>query len=324
MKEIINLIISKDQEGKRIDSVLSRLSKKISRTKIQNYILNGNMEINGIKEINPSKKLKNKDKVKLEIPEDEKIKLKPYDYKLKIIYEDDDLMVIDKDSGISMHPGAGNYNNTIVNALLKHIGNNLSNLGGYFRPGIVHRIDKNTSGLILVAKNNYSHEHLSNQFKNHSVGRIYLTLVWGKIRPRSGKIETLIKRSSKNRQLMEVGIIRGKKAITNYETIKIFEKSNIPTFSLVECKLDTGRTHQIRVHLSYKGNFILGDKQYKKKFKKLKNIDKNIEQAINNLNRQFLHAKYISFMHPKKNKLLEFYSNLPKELDFIIKSLRNA
>ena len=175
-----------------------------------------------------------------------------------------------------MHPGAGNYDKTIVNALMSYCGSNLSNIGDELRPGIVHRIDKDTSGLVVIAKNNLAHENLSAQFNKHTINRVYQLLVWGKLRPQSGRIKTLIKRSSKNRQLMEVGVTKGKVAITNYKTLEVFESNKMPTLSLVECKLETGRTHQIRVHMSYKGNNILGDKKYKKKFKKFKNIDSDL------------------------------------------------
>ena len=164
-----------------------------------------------------------------------------------------------------MHPGPWYYDNTIVNALINYDSRNLSNIGNELRPGIVHRIDKDTSGLIVIAKNNISHENLSKQFSDHSITRVYQALVWGKIRPQNGKIETFITRSSRNRQMMEVSSKKGKRAVTNYKTLEIFENKKIPTFSLVECKLETGRTHQIRVHLSYKGNNILGDRKYKKK-----------------------------------------------------------
>ena len=223
-----------------------------------------------------------------------------------------------------MHPSVGNYDNTIVNALMNFDNKKLSNIGDELRPGIVHRIDKDTSGLIVIAKNNLSHEDLSNQFASHSIVRVYQALIWGKLRPQHGKIETLITRSLKNRQMMAVGISKGKKAVTRYKTLEIFENDKIPTFSLIECRLETGRTHQIRVHMSYKGNNILGDKKYKKKFKKFKNIDPKLEQSILKLDRQFLHAKVIGFIHPKTKKYLEFSSNLPKNLNDILKKLRNT
>ena len=223
-----------------------------------------------------------------------------------------------------MHPGAGNYDRTIVNALMNYDNASLSNIGDKLRPGIVHRIDKNTSGLIVIAKNNETHENLSKQFSEHSIKRIYQLLIWGKLRPSSGKIDTYINRSSKNRQLMEVTSSKGKRAITNYKTVEIFENKNTPTLSLVECKLETGRTHQIRVHMTYLGNSIVGDDKYKKKYKKLKNIDLELENSILKLDRQFLHAKTLGFTHPKTNKEMIFSSILPKELHNLLKILRNT
>ena len=221
-----------------------------------------------------------------------------------------------------MHPGAGNYDNTIVNALIHYDKASLSNIGDELRPGIVHRIDKNTSGLVVVAKNNETHENLSKQFSEHSITRVYQLLIWGKLRPSSGKINTFITRSSKNRQLMEVSISKGKRAITNYKTLEIFENDKTPTLSLVECKLETGRTHQIRVHMTYLGNSIVGDDKYKKKYKKLKNIDLELEKSILGLDRQFLHAKTLGFNHPKTNEKMVFSSILPQELSNLLKILR--
>jgi len=324
MKNIINLVVDQKSQGKRLDSYIAEKKEELSRTRVKNLIINGSIKVNNEEVKEPSKKIFEEDTITLNIPEPKKASLKPYKYKLNIIYEDEDLLVIDKLAGISMHPGAGNYDNTIVNALMNLENKNFSNIGDELRPGIVHRIDKDTSGLIVIAKNNYTHENLSSQFSDHTISRLYQALVWGKLRPQHGVIETLITRSSKNRQLMEVGIVKGKKAITNYKTLEIFENSKVPTLSLVECKLETGRTHQIRVHMSYKGNNILGDKKYKKKFKKLKNTDPEIEDVLSNLNRQFLHAKILGFTHPKSGKRLEFSSNLPIELEIILKKLRKS
>ena len=323
MKNIINIIVKDEKNGIRIDSFISKKEKKLSRTRIKNLILQKNLKLNNSIIVNPSRKIAAGDKINLIIPEPRKASLKPYKFKIDIVYEDNDLLVLNKPAGIVIHPGAGNYDNTIVNALVNHCGKSLSNIGGELRPGIVHRIDKDTSGLVVVAKNNFSHENLSNQFNKHSIDRIYELMVWGKLRPQFGKIETLITRSSRNRQLMEVGVTKGKKAITNYKTLEVFESDKTPTLSLVECKLETGRTHQIRVHMSHKGNNILGDKKYRKKFKKLKNIDQNLEKLIYNLNRQFLHAKVLGFIHPKSGKKLRFTSILPNDLIIILKTLRN-
>ena len=322
MKNIINFVVTEDDENKRIDTLLADYDKNLSRTRVKNLILDNKLKINEIINKDPSKKVIKKDKIYFEIEEPKKQSLKPYKFKLNIIYEDKDLIVLDKPSGISMHPGPGNYDNTIVNALINYDGKNLSDMGDELRPGIVHRIDKDTSGLVVVAKNNKSHENLSRQFSEHTITRVYELLIWGKLRPQKGVIETFITRSSRNRQMMEVSLRKGKKAITHYKTLELFENEKVPTFSFIQCKLETGRTHQIRVHMSYKGNNILGDKKYKKKFKKIKNIDEDLNNKILKLERQFLHAKQLGFDHPTSNERLEFSSNIPSELNNIIKKLR--
>ena len=323
MKKIINLLVEAQDDILRVDQFINKYEKDLSRSKIKNLILKKNLSINNKLNDDPSKKIKINDKISLIIPEPEEVNLKPFEYKIEIIYEDNDLLVLNKKADISMHPGAGNKDKTLVNALINYK-KKLSNINGELRPGIVHRIDKHTSGLVVIAKNNFTHENLSNQFSEHSIERKYQTLVWGKLRPSNGKIETLITRSSKNRQLMSVSLSKGKNSITNYKTLEIFEKETVPTFSLIECKLETGRTHQIRVHMSYKGNNIVGDQKYKKKFKKIKNINKELEKKIMNLDRQFLLAVSLGFTHPTKNKRMNFKSKLPNDLENILKSLRNA
>jgi len=324
MKNAIKLIVENKDKNLRVDVFINKKEKLLSRTRIKNLILKKNLKVNGVISEDPSKKVLGGEEIELIIPKPEKASLKPYNYNLNIVYEDDDLLIIDKSAGISMHPGPGNYDNTIVNALIKYCGGQLSTIGDELRPGIVHRIDKDTSGLIVVAKNNYSHEKLSEQFNKHSIKRVYQALIWGKLRPQSGRIETLITRSSKNRQLMEVGLSKGKKAITNYKTIEIFENNNVPTFSFIECILETGRTHQIRVHMSHAGNNIFGDKKYKKKFKKFKNINEDLEKDLLKLDRQFLHAKLLGFSHPKTGKEMKFSSILPQDLENILEKLRKT
>ena len=324
MKNAIKLIAENKDKNLRMDVFINKKEKLLSRTRIKNLILKKKLKINGVISEDPSKKVLGGEEIELIIPKPEKTSLKPYNYKLNIVYEDVDLLVIDKSPGISMHPGPGNYDNTIVNALMKYCGGQLSTIGDELRPGIVHRIDKDTSGLIVVAKNNDSHEKLSEQFNKHTIKRVYQALIWGKLRPRSGRIETLITRSSKNRQLMEVSLNKGKKAITNYKTIEIFENNNVPTLSFVECILETGRTHQIRVHMSHAGNNIFGDKKYKKRFKKFKNINEDLEKDLLKLDRQFLHAKILGFFHPKTGEEMEFSSILPQDLENILKKLRKT
>ena len=324
MKKKINLIVEDADKNLRVDVFINKKENKISRTRIKNLILDKKLKLNNQINIDPSKKVSCGDTLELIIPEPKIASLTPYKYKLDIIYEDEDLIVINKPAGIVMHPGAGNFDKTIVNALINYDKNSLSNIGDELRPGIVHRIDKNTSGLIVVAKNNETHENLSIQFSKHSITRVYQLLIWGKVKPSKGKIETFITRSSKNRQMMEVSRTKGKKAITNYKTVEIFENKYTPTLSLLECKLETGRTHQIRVHMNFMGNSIVGDDKYKKKFKKIKNINVKLEKKLTNLKRQFLHAKTIGFIHPKKNKEMIFNSILPQELEIILKMLRNT
>ncbi|MBD1167278.1 RluA family pseudouridine synthase [Pelagibacterales bacterium SAG-MED09] len=324
MEKNINFIVKESENNLRVDVLINKREEFVSRTRVKNLILKQKLKLNDEILESPSKKVITGDKINLLIPEPEEASLKPYNFKLKIIYEDNDLMVIDKPAGIIMHPGAGNYDKTIVNALMYHDKESLSNIGDELRPGIVHRIDKNTSGLVVIAKNNETHENLSKQFSEHTIIRKYQLLIWGKLRPSSGKIETYIVRSSKNRQLMEVSRSKGKKAITNYKTIEVFENKKIPTLSLVECKLETGRTHQIRVHMNYRGNSLVGDDKYKKKYKKLKNVDLAIQKSITFLNRQFLHAKTLGFVHPGTKKEMVFSSILPQELNNILKMLRNT
>jgi len=222
-----------------------------------------------------------------------------------------------------VHPGANNYENTLVNALLYKYKTNLSDVNGDLRPGIVHRIDKETSGLLVVAKNNLTHANLGDQFSKHTIKRKYLCLSWGVIRPLNGKIITLITRDKKNRQLMTVSDIKGKKAITNYKTIKVFNIIDIPKISLLECELETGRTHQIRVHLKYKGTSLLGDKQYGKKSIKFKKINNDFFVKLNKLSGQALHAKTLEFVHPKTKKWMSFNSELPDGFKKILNLLEN-
>ena len=324
MKKNINLIVKENQNNLRLDVFINKREELISRTRIKNLILKEKLRLNDLIIIDPSKKVSTGDEINLEISKPKEASLKPYKLKLDIIYEDDDLLIINKPAGIIMHPGAGNYDKTIVNALIHYNKDSLSTIGDELRPGIVHRIDKDTSGLVVIAKNNEVHENLSRQFSEHSITRVYQLLIWGKLRPSSGKIDTFITRSSKNRQMMEVSISKGKRAITNYKTIEVFENDKTPTLSLVECRLETGRTHQIRVHMTHLGNSIMGDGKYKKKYKKLKNIDTNLENLIYKLDRQFLHAKTLGFIHPRTSEEMVFSSILPQELEKILELLRNT
>ena len=320
-KKIFNINDFEDIKVLRIDKFLQSKLKDFSRTKIQSLIKDGNIKINDKLIYESAKKIKFNDKIEVNFPPVKNTQIKPYKMLLDIQYEDDDIIIINKPPGIVVHPGAGNFEKTIVNGLLYHYENKLSNIGGKLRPGIVHRIDKDTSGIIVVAKNDFTHSNLSKQFSDHTIERTYEAIIWGSLRPSKGKINEKISRSIKNRQLMAVSKNKGKKAITNYKTIKTFSNSNLPKISLIECKLETGRTHQIRVHMSYKGNPILGDKSYGKSKKKFKNINPDVEKDINNFNRQALHAKSLGFVHPKTKKQIFFEGKKPKDFEMLIKNL---
>jgi len=296
----------KEDVGKRLDIQLTEKVDSLTRSNLKKIIEAKNVKLNNLVALSPSKKIKINDLISIKLLTDEKIKIKPAKIKLDIIFEDEDLLIINKPVGMVVHPGAGNYKKTLVNALIYKYKDQLSDVNGNLRPGIVHRIDKGTSGLLVVAKNNLSHSNLGKQFSEHTIERKYVALIWGVIRPLNGKIETLISRSKKNRQLMTVSDVNGKKAVTNYKTLKVFNIKDVPKISLIECKLETGRTHQIRVHMKYKRTSLLGDKQYGKQNIKFKKIDKNFEVRLSSLGGQALHAKSLGFNHPRKNKFISF------------------
>ena len=323
-KNYIKIFISINDLGKRIDKVLSKKIDNFSRNKIQDLIINGNIMLDKVIIKDQSLIIKKECTLLVNLPKPKDSKLVAKKIDLEIFYEDENLLVLNKKAGIIVHPGAGNYENTIVNGLLYKYQNKLSSVGGRLRPGIVHRIDKDTSGVIVVAKNDDAHINLSRQFSEHSIKRTYEAIIWGSLKPQSGTIREKISRSTRNRQLMTVRKEKGKIAITNYRTLKIFQNSNLPKISLIECQLETGRTHQIRVHMNFKGNPILGDRSYGKTKKKFKKIDANLEKKINNFNRQALHAKSLGFIHPKTKKEEFFEATRPNDFEALIKKLKKA
>ncbi len=323
MNNTIKFSVNSQNNGKRLDIFLTENIKNYTRSFIKKLIDNKEVKINNILIISPSTKIKYKDQISVNVIYKSEQKIVPKNIKLNIVFEDKDILVLNKPKGMVVHPGSGNYKDTLVNALLFKYKKNLSDISGTSRPGIVHRIDKETSGLLIVAKNNFAHSNLGNQFSKHTIKRKYLCLSWGVIRPLNGKISTLITRDKKNRQLMTVSDISGKKAITNYKTLKVFNIKDIPKISLIECRLETGRTHQIRVHLKYKGTTLLGDKQYGKKKIKFKKINNEFFDKLNDLSGQALHAKTLEFIHPKTKKWMSFNSDLPSSFKKILKLLEN-
>ena len=323
MNNTIKFSVDTKNNGKRLDVFLSENIKQYTRSFIKKLIINKQVNLNDSVLVSPSVKVKFKDQILINVIKKSDQYILPKKMKLDVIYEDKDILVINKPKGMVVHPGAGNYENTLVNALLFKYKKNLSDINGSLRPGIVHRIDKETSGLLLIAKNNFSHANLSDQFSKHTVKRKYLCLSWGVVRPLNGKITKMITRDKKNRQLMTVSDINGKKAITNYKTVKVFNLKDIPKISLIECELETGRTHQIRVHLKYKGTSLLGDKQYGKKNLKFKKINKEFFVKLNELSGQALHAKTLGFIHPVTKKKMNFDSKLPEGFKKILNLLEN-
>jgi 23S rRNA pseudouridine1911/1915/1917 synthase len=311
-------LITDQDAGSRLDIVLVKLLPSFSRSILKKIIELKQVKINNSVVESASKKLKENDNVEINLIFKDKIKILPANIKLNIVYEDKDILIVNKPAGMVVHPGAGNYSNTLVNALMYKYKKKLSNINGNTRPGIVHRIDKETSGLLVVAKNNNAHSNLGKQFSDHTIKRTYQALSWGVLRPLNGKIETLIGRSRKNRQLMTVTEISGKKATTNYRTVKVFEIKDIPKISFIECELETGRTHQIRVHMAYKGCSLIGDQQYGKKNLKFKKINEDFENKLKILNRQALHAKNLGFIHPTIKKFMSFESKLPQDFKKIL------
>ena len=304
--------------GSRLDIILVKLLPGLSRSNLKKVIEQKQVKINNLIIDSPSKKLKVGDCIEINLISKDEVQILPANIKLNVVYEDKDVLVVNKPAGMVVHPGAGNYKKTLVNALIYKYKKKLSNINGTTRPGVVHRIDKETSGLLVVAKNNNVHADLGKQFSEHTIKRVYHALCWGVLRPLTGRVETLIGRSRKNRQLMSVTESYGKKAITNYTTLKIFDIRDIPKISFIECELETGRTHQIRVHMAYKGCSLLGDQQYGKKNLKFKKLNEKFKSKLKILNRQALHAKSLGFIHPVTKKFMNFDSKLPRDFKEIL------
>lgn len=291
MPETIRLSVGEESSGGRIDKYISENIDGLTRSAVQGLLEKGNILVNG-KSINKNYKIKSNDDISVEIPEPQVMDAVPENIPLDIVYEDDDLLVVNKPKGMVVHPAHGNYNSTLVNALLYHCGESLSGINGVIRPGIVHRIDKNTSGLLIVAKNDKSHLHLAQQIKEHSFTREYEAVATGYFKEPAGTIDAPIGRHKTDRKKMCVTTENSRNAVTHYSVIKQYGG-----FAYVRLRLETGRTHQIRVHLSYIGHAVLGDDVYGKPYR--------------DIDGQCLHARKIGFIHPTTGKYMEFTSELP-------------
>ncbi|CAM9301486.1 unnamed protein product [Phaeothamnion confervicola] len=307
------LTVTATEAGNRLDKWLSAHIAELSRSRLQALLATGMVTRNGRTIDDASYRVKPGDCFTVHIPALVEAIPQAEAIPLHVVYEDADVIVIDKPAGMVVHPAAGNWQGTLVHALLAHCGDSLSGIGGVRRPGIVHRLDKLTSGLLAVAKTDRAHAALAAQFAAHSVQRSYLALVWGIPRPSAGRIVTQIGRSPANRQKMAVRSSGGREAITNYETLASYGTPGNPVISLIQCRLETGRTHQIRVHLTHIGHPIVGDPVYGGGLKKAKVLPDDAQNAVTQLRRQALHAISLGFVHPGGQPLF-FESALPPDM----------
>ena len=305
--------------AERLDKLLGQASNDHSRARFQMLISQGHVNVDGTSIVEASFKVKPGSVVSVILPEAEDAQPLAENIALNIVHEDDQIVVVDKPAGLVVHPGPGNWTGTLVNALIAHCGNSLSGIGGVKRPGIVHRLDKETSGLLVVAKTDKAHRCLSEQFAAHGrdgrLSRQYLAIVWREPHPRRGTIDTLIARSTANRIKMAVVKSGGRRAITHYETVRSLPASGETIASLVRCRLETGRTHQIRVHLAHIGHPLLGDRVYGSSHAASANkLSDAARDSLASLSRQALHAETLGFDHPETGDPMLFRSALPDDI----------
>lgn len=338
-----DITVAEDSEGLRLDKFLAQTVSDISRSRLKQLITDGEVNLTRSSSTlsetidDPSYRVKCGDQIFFTLPNMEEPEPIGQDIPLDVVYEDDQLIVINKPAGMVVHPAPGNPDGTLVNALIYHCGESLSGINGVKRPGIVHRIDKDTSGLIVAAKTDRAHQKLAKQFAKHSLERAYQAVVWGVPNPASGTIHEKIGRDPRNRLKMAVVPYeskRGRDAITHYQVIRrlepkrqTFEKGSAikrlpPSLSLIECRLETGRTHQVRVHMSHLGYPLVGDPFYGRNGpSQSKNFSDEAQQAINGFKRQALHAYVIGFVHPTTGQDLKFEAQLPNDMECLISAL---
>jgi 23S rRNA pseudouridine1911/1915/1917 synthase len=313
-----------ENTGERLDKFLTNALPDLSRSRVQALIEQGCVVTNGQTLTDVSQKIKPGQDFTLTVPDIVASHIEAQDIPLSIVYEDEHLLVIDKPAGLTVHPAPGNHDNTLVNALLNHCGDTLSGIGGVARPGIVHRIDKDTSGLLVVAKHDIAHAHLSKQLSERTLKRVYNAVVWGVPKLKMGTIVGHIGRSPTNRQKMAIVATGGKEAQTHYKTLE-----NFSIASFVECRLETGRTHQIRVHLTHIGHPLVGDPAYGQPTKtrlnagQYKKLSEELRTTLLAFNRQALHARELTLIHPVSNKEMRFESNLPPDMQALLAALNS-
>ena len=315
-----HIIISPSDSKIRLDKFLNTKFSTCTRSFLQNLITEGHITVNE-KRVKSGYQLKSGDHVRVHFPEHKSSPLTAENIALDVLFEDNDLLVVNKPAGMVVHPGAGNRTGTLVNALLFHC-RNLSGINGVLRPGIVHRLDKNTSGLLVVAKNDHSHVALSRQFESKTIQRTYHALVWGVPAQESGEIIARIGRSQRDRKKMSVLKQRGREAVTEFKRVQDYIY-----FSYLEVRLKTGRTHQIRVHLNHLHHPVFGDPDYNGRKSQINRLPAHLQKRgmdlLKSLNRQALHAKILEFIHPRTQKTMKFESDLPADMQQLIKKIND-
>lgn len=318
------LIHAQAAQGGRLDKILAEACEGLSRTRLKALILDGAVMVDGAVCRDPSGLITEGQAMTVAVPEAVPHHPEPENIPLDIVYEDDDLLVINKQAGLVVHPGAGNPSGTMVNALLYHCGDSLSGIGGVLRPGIVHRLDKDTTGLMVVAKSDAAHQGLSAQLSDRSLSRVYKALVWKIPTPAFGHVDAPIARSTANRQKMMIARRGGRDAVTHYKVTERFGES----VGLVECRLETGRTHQIRIHMAHIGHPLVGDPIYgaqptaqRALLKKMDLEAEKIEDIIG-LPRQMLHAFHIGFIHPLTGETMEFEAKLTGDFEAVLNTIK--
>lgn len=311
----IELRAPKETSGKRVDLFLSQQNLGLSRAFVQKLIQDRRVLVAG-KPVKPSYKIRGGEEIRIEVPPPKKLSLEPENIPLNVVYGDSDLLVVNKKAGMVVHPAAGNYSHTLVNALLFHC-KDLSGINGVLRPGIVHRLDKDTSGLLVVAKNDMAHLSLAEQIKNRTLLREYRAITWGHMPSEEGIIEAPIGRAIRDRKKMTVTRVKGRESVTQYKVLERFDLCE-----LLSIRLKTGRTHQIRVHLSYLNHPVLGDPEYGGRQKWIKGIHYRerlfAQKLLSAIDRQALHAKKLGFVHPRTKKYKEFDSDLPDDIKSVL------
>lgn len=319
--QMINFTVRESDDKIRLDLFLTKNQALCSRSRIKKLIEEGLVTVNGLK-TKASHQVNVGEKVSITIPDPVRLDMNPESIPLDILFEDDSILVINKPAGITVHPAPGNWHGTLVNALLAHC-TNLSGINGILRPGIVHRLDKDTSGLIIVAKDDISHRNLARQLKEREIKRRYLAFVWGSFEKGEGRIEAPIGRHPKDRKRMGVVTKGSREAVTNFRILEVYA-----FLSLVSLQLETGRTHQIRVHMEHIGHPVFGDPVYGGRTKRIKGILPQYRtlalQLLNMMPRQALHAEYVGFVHPKTVQNMEFHADMPEDMKSLWEALKTG